>query len=1138
MTAEGPEISGQSAVATGSRLPRADAPLIPKAPPDVPPWVSIALVGAAVAGVPATASVSESRGTHFRWVQADLTWEPEPAVTYTQTWITVDGIVVIRDPQGGGGNYSVTFARPGDHTIMATGVTDQGEHIDSAVRPVRVAAAAPPAFTLTSPANGTVVNLDEGGGQVTVQLTTSSDQYFPLTVSITRDNQTTSEQFTGTTYTRTIVLAPMPLGARSLSVTCADPDGQATTQTRSLTGRDIAPPHVRVSTPQPGAALIGDANGAVAVPVQGTTEDVQSSMSGGSATVAWALAPGGPWTTVRPSTGTDFRNWSADIPLAGFGAHTIHVRATDQAGNTAPLLAVPVVVISSYVPATLTERLGERQYLTALLSFAQEQVTVPGTPSAPLDTRALVTALGQPLDRLSQPLSAAADRGGQAVNQLRVPVELLRARIASTRTPTAPGAAAETHYRDTAYADLLASFGTSYAELRLARSATPAARRALADRLGIRLSATKPDELDRLVLDGAALTEAAVETLFGLQSSTAADPLRAPATPLILTWQLAGLALAWAEQDQHPNAPRAFTVLADPDVIGAPDVIPGPKGDPIRTLLAQRAHHLSDYAQLLNSLRNAELDAAKGLASMQARALPGVDLAALEAKDTSGADISAALTAAGLTRGGFRYLRDLGRLAAAGTLTLAEWTDAIAILTGAHRRQLYPTWRTQETAFVLSPDYFVLSGDPGPQVNAYRADPRARGDWQSVLRGRIAERQNLLDAAARAVSAAEQVALPLMRDALLTDLAAPTGAELTTTGEEMSALFLVDVLAGGTLSTTRLGQAIESVQSLLSAKRSGELPPGHPAAPWTLNDFDGFTAAWVWMGELGSWQAATTAFLFPERNLDPTLLVPGAKPPQPFDTFYENIRGSGPFSAADTNRYAAAYLAQMGLSFTYLDPNRSAEHQKTLRDLSARQSETNAREIFWAVPLLLAGRLQSVGDFQSALDWYWLVLPYDVGAPISVYHRINTETPARPDLRFPPRWTTALAPFTLAATRPTPYSRATLLAVIRCHLDYADAEFTRETDESVAHARALYVTARRLLGAAQLKPLEPTNLGEPALAIPEVESLRTRAQVQLAGCGRAATSPECLAPRAPPPLSRSASPPPSASRCCSNGPVN
>jgi hypothetical protein len=965
---------------------------------------------------------------------------------------------------------------------------------------VQVPVAPPPAFAVTAPADGAVVDLPEGGVEVEVALTLPGEQFFPVTISISHDGHATSEQFTGpgTQYEKKVTLAPVPLGPRPISVSVANLDSVGPAQTRTVTGRDVTPPHLQVDFPQPSASVLGDSSGAVTISMHGTAPDSQSGMTGGSAGVAWALSPGGARTPARAVTGNTFSSWTADVRLSGFGAHTISVWATDQAGNTSARADVPVTVISSYVPATMEERLSEREYLPALLAFAQEQVTVPGTPPAPLDTGTLVGVLRQPADRLSQPLSAAADSGGREVNQLRVPVELLRAHIAATHTATGPSAAGESSYRSTAYASLLAACGTSYAELRLARGAAPAVRQALAARLGIRLSAAAPDELDQLVLDGAGLTENALETLFGLPASAGADPLRAPPTPLLLTWQLAGLALSWAEQDQHPNPPQAFTVLADPDVISAPDVAPGPKGDPIRLLLAQRATQLTAYVQMLDHARTAAADATHGLADVEAAALPGVDLAALEAEEGRGADISAALESAGLSRSGFLYLRELGRLAATGALTPAEWSDAIAVLTGAHKRSLHPAWQAQETAFVLSPDFFVLAG-AGPQVNAYRADSGARTSWQEVLRSRIAQRQDLIDASARAVAATEQAALPILRDALLADLAPASTGDI---GEEMSALFLVDVLAGGTLRTTRLGQAIESIQSLLSAKRSGELPPAHPASAWTLNDFDAFTSAWAWMGELGSWQAATIAFLFPERHLDPALLPPGTDPS--FDTLVANIRGPGPFSAADADREALGYLTAIGLgaAFTYLNPGRSAEHQILLRDQSKVQKPWGSREIFWAVPLLLAQRLESAGDFQAALDWYWILYPYDVTIPISIYDRIDTETSVRPDLTFPAGWTAGLDPFTLVDTpgrpRPTPYTRYTLLCIIRCHLDYADAEFTRETDESIAHARILYITARRLLGAAQLQPLQPTNTGEPDLAIPELASLRARAEVQLA----------------------------------------
>jgi hypothetical protein len=830
-------------------------------------------------------------------------------------------------------------------------------------------------------------------------------------------------------------------------------------------------------------------------------------MVGGSAGVAWALSPGGPRTPAQAVTGNDFSAWHAAVPLTGFGAHTIHVWATDAAGNTTPKpTAVPVVLISSYTPATLEERLDQRQYLTALLSFAQEQVTVPGPPEQPLDTATLVAALGQPLGRLSQPLSAAADRGRQEINELRVPIELLRARIDATGSSTDPGAAGEARYRDLAYATLLGAVGTSYTELRLARAAPAEARQALASRLGIGLSPTQPDELDHLTLDADTRSEAVLERLFGLPDTTVDDPLRVPPSPQLLTWQLADLTARWAKEDQHPTPPRAFAAVADPDVIGANDVVAGPAGDPVRALLTKRSVVLADYAASLDQLRAGISDPVQALAAILDRALPGVDLADLEAQERKGVDISANLDAAGLTRPGFRYLRTMAALAEKGTVTPAEWADAIAVLTATHKHTLIASWRGEETAFVLSPDVFVLGGT-GPVVNRHRVSAQARPDWQAVLRARIAQRHELLASSAAAVASAEQAALPILRDTLLADLAA-TADTSTEVGEQLSAHLFVDMLSAGSLRTTRIRQAIQSVQSLLAAKRSGQLAADHPAVEWAITDTTAFTNAWVWLGTWSSWRSATQAFLFPERHLDPALLVPalGADPEPPLSKLFERLRGSGPFSGEAADRLADQYLTdahltddQGNLLFHYRDPLHRDTNQEKLQGRSSTMDERPSREIFWIVPMLLAQRLQSAGDFAAALDWYWLVYPYDVAQPLSIYDPINHETVSRPDLTFPPNWTTLLSPFDLIAMRrPAPFTRATLLAIIGCHLEYADAEFTRETDESVANARSLYVSALRLLGHPMLQPQLPTNAGEPALAIPDLEVLRARASTQLA----------------------------------------
>jgi hypothetical protein len=263
------------------------------------------------------------------------------------------------------------------------------------------------------------------------------------------------------------------------------------------------------------------------------------------------------------------------------------------------------------------------------------------------------------------------------------------------------------------------------------------------------------------------------------------------------------------------------------------------------------------------------------------------------------------------------------------------------------------------------------------------------------------------------------------------------------------------------------------------------------------------------MGDLASWQTAVQAFLFPERHLDPTLLLPNRSPAAPMDALWEAVRGSQPFGPADAIAAVAAYQAARRAAssafpdFTYLDPQRSAVHQGSLAQLSAAMASTDpasAREVFWAVPMLIAQRLQSAGEYLAALDWYWLVYPYDTAGVASIYHVINNELaapPTRPDLTFPPGWTANLNPFNLLAGRSAPFTRYTLLSVARCHIDFADAEFTRETNESVARARSLYLTAAQLLASTWLQPLQPTNQGEPALPIPELATLASRVQVAL-----------------------------------------
>lgn len=1063
--------------------------------------------GRVAAGTPKTVSLFLDRGAHVITIGPGET-DTVPKATFTGVSLSIDEgppFVVDNRTLSGSITENVTFPTRGDHTLRAFGITADRNYPSVAVN-VHVVAGGPPTFTIGAPAAGSTVNLDESGAQVTVQVNFAAETFFPLRVRLDWDNQSqTFDNVTSPTFTQSIRIGATPVGSRSITVTCIDPDNQVSSQSVMFTGRDVATPHVAVTSPSDGSARVApDANTQITVPIVGTATDIQSGMVGGGASVAWALSPTGTRTTVTPGAANDFRTWSATVPLTGFGTHTVYLWATDQAGNamSAPF-TVQYQVISSYLPATLMERLNERAYLGALLAFAGEQVLVKSATH--LDTAGLVALLGQPLDAMSQQQSATGP-GDQDVNELRVPVEVLRAFLTANGTSTTSGVSAEAAYRNAAYAALLTAAGTSYAELRLAKHAPDADRRALAARLGFRLSPTRPDELDTLMLEGATLDEPSLERVFGLPASNAADPLRVRQPPQLLTWQLAGQALGWADQDQNPSRPPAYAVIVDPDVVTAADIVAGPKGDPVRTLLTNRSALLSGLQLQLNLFGGARN--ALTVTLSERRVIPGVNLADLEAQDAQGIDISGTLAAHGLTRSAFLYLRQMEQLTVTSTMTETEWLDFTAVLVDAYKRQHYATWQGEETGIVLSPDFFTPGGS-APNVNPHRADQAARADWQATLGSRTTQRQALVDAAAQLVSTVEQRTLPQLRDALLTHLTADpvTGAAIAATGEAMTLRFQLDMLASGSLRTTRFGKAIEAVQALLIALRAGGLPNGHPATGWSLASPDAFGAAWNWLGEQSAWQAATTAFLFPERNLDPALVFStstAAAPSAALATLFNSIQGSQPFTAMDAVKAATTYLGSLPVALPapgYLNPGRVASHQIAVRDAVSAKGAAANREITWVVPMLLAQRLQAAGEFQAALDWYWTVYPFDVSGPLtaypSIYQVINAETVSAPDLAFPSGWTTLLDPFSLITGRPAPYTRYTLLRIIACHLDFADAEFARESDESVAHARALYVQALRLSSAAVLQPQTPTNPGEPPLPIPELASLRARATLQL-----------------------------------------
>ena len=312
---------------------------------------------------------------------------------------------------------TLRFYSAGTKTATATihGQVGGSEKTDSHGATVTVTLASPtPAFKVTAPVEGVAVKLPEGGTTIVVDAQTNPD-FGTRTISAKLDSF--PEQNTNASGSVALIVAcnGTPIGTRAITVTCSDPGGNVSTVQRSIQLVDDTAPDLHINSPSESQSFVADDTG-VTIFVSGPAPDAQS----GVASVEWTLSPTGAWTAVDTIDGQG--NWQATVALRTFGAFTIYVRATDHAGNQSQD-KVTVLVVSAYVPASLEERLDDAHYLFSLLQFAEAEARVGG---AGLDDGTLGGVLGQPFDRLSQITPGAASAASESVNELRVPLEILR----------------------------------------------------------------------------------------------------------------------------------------------------------------------------------------------------------------------------------------------------------------------------------------------------------------------------------------------------------------------------------------------------------------------------------------------------------------------------------------------------------------------------------------------------------------------------------------------------------------------------------------------------------------------------------------------------------------------------------------
>ena len=894
---------------------------------------------------------------------------------------------------------------------------------------------------------------------------------------------------------------------------------------------DGTPPNLNFTTPVDLTQAV--VNGKTTFQLAGTASDDLSPV----VAVEWMLGQGQKFTTAIPRAPGDWSSWTAAVQVSPAGNYEVNVRATDGEGNTTPAKKVTLHAVEEFQPQDPSEVFGLAAYLDDLLKFAgRRMVDAQGVSLTPAQ---FATTLRQRFADLTNPNSREAATA--PIRQIRICVEVLRAFLAGTSKSAKP--AEEAKYRQAAYTALLTNIGTSFNDLRRARS-DEAARLSLAARLGV----DRPDRLDDLLLMPENVTEAKLEKLFGLQDTTR-DPLVRGPKPLLLTWQLDRLRAQWMDQD---NAARIYddvrVPIIDPDQLVETDFRTRiTAADPAFKLWNDRKKEMTDRLKEIDTLRKSQSIPLAGFDAVVNRFVSKVeDLADLLADYQDGKDIAQRITEKHLDLAAFLRLMRSRELAAAGTVLDADWADVYAIAAQVAKIGRYPAWRTEEQAkgLTLGPDYFVLSDPTTPLVDLpeWRATLRARRSWLVTLQTRINQQQDVIQELRDVVDAAEAETLPGLRDLLV-----------VTAGDAAGGL-LIDLGGGVAQRTTRLAQVIETLQGALFTVRAGAFTTGHPAAGWKLNRGDpdhpyteaDFDQDWVFWGAHETWQGAMRVFIYPESHLLPTLrpvtegghLDPksrtAAEPTNAYKDLIDKVRGFARITPALIGGVAREYLelVRKEIPNNALPQDLKITERMTDKELADRQVvsinllkpfadlqqvPSHLKEIFYFVPLLCALQLQRSGEYLAALDWFRTVYAYHLPPGRLTPDKLPPGTKPLPDRRQiyfgltldeqtptvflrPANWPReGLNPHDIVQGRAKALTSFVVISMVRCFEQFADTEFTRDTDESVARARTLYQTALDLLGLTYpaTAPSSKRDPSHPFELDPVVKALRLHAESNL-----------------------------------------
>lgn len=252
----------------------------------------------------------------------------------------------------------------------------------------------------------------------------------------------------------------------------------------------------------------------------------------------------------------------------------------------------------------------------------------------------------------------------------------------------------------------------------------------------------------------------------------------------------------------------------------------------------------------------------------------------LDGDNQMGHDISRRLEQFGIDLDAFIHLARLRRVAVDASLDddllQGEWDGILDIFVQCWKGRQFAAWRDEEAQKVISlgPDHsqfptpLPLQFPPPPRrtLRKWRAWRAERLDWEDRLQARLDHYQSVIDAFNQAADAAEELVLPELRNRLLAGI--PQGTNNDARAQWVTDNLLIDAKQGACQKTTRVAQALTTVQGLLFTIRNGLLE-SHPKIQ--LRDAENFDEEMSFIGSLATWRAAQFVFTYPENVAIPAL---------------------------------------------------------------------------------------------------------------------------------------------------------------------------------------------------------------------------------------------------------------------------